>query len=185
MNQGRVTTQANPDPDFPDLTYRRIVHQQRKSQEQFLNSIPDRVQVKLALFVWILIDLQSQEYGTRYWTAVCDVGMVIESFANYLRYARSIILGPEALTTNSIARNISSTCNSSGSVIWASVKNIKPLVDANCHTEAIEFAYHQSPIRFPPIHYRRPGSKSPSPIGPTVLFGCPLELHTEIGRAHV
>ena len=85
-------------------------------------------------------------------------------------------LGPEALTTNSIARNISSTCNSSGSVIWASVKNIKPLVDANCHTEAIEFAYHQSPIGFPPIHYRNPGSKSLSPSGQTILFGCPLEL---------
>ena len=87
-------------------------------------------------------------------------------------------MGPEALTTNLIARNISSTCNSSGSVIWASAKNIKPLVDANCHTEAIEFAYHQSPIRFPPIHYRNPGSKSLSPSGPTTLFGCPLELHT-------
>ena len=87
-------------------------------------------------------------------------------------------LEPEALTTNFIARDISSTCSSSGSVIWASAKNIEPLVDANCHTEAIEFAYHQSPIRFPPIHYRHPGSKSLSPSGPTVLFGCPLELHT-------
>ena len=87
-------------------------------------------------------------------------------------------LGSEALTTNLIARNISSTCNSSGSVIWASAKNIKPLVDANCHTEAIEVASHQSPIRFPPIHYRNPGSKSLSPSGQTVLFGCPLELHT-------
>ena len=80
------------------------------------------------------------------------------------------------LTTNSIARNISSNCNSSGSVIWASAKNIKPLVDANCHTEAIEFAYHQSPIRFAPIHYRNPVSKSLSPSGQTILFGCPLEL---------
>ena len=75
---------------MPDLKYRRIVHQQRQSQEQFFNSIPDRVQVKLKLFVWALIDLQSQEYGTKYWTAVCDVGVVMESFANYLRYARSI-----------------------------------------------------------------------------------------------
>ena len=41
------------------------------------------------LFVWVLIDLQSQEYGTKYLTAVRDVGMVMESFANYLRYARS------------------------------------------------------------------------------------------------
>ena len=88
------------------------------------------------------------------------------------------ILGLEALTTNFIARNISSTCNSFGSAMWASAKNIKPLVDANCHTEAVEFAYHQSPIRFSPIHYRNPGSKSLSPGGQTILFGCPLELCT-------
>ena len=88
------------------------------------------------------------------------------------------MLGPEARTINFIARNISSTCNSSGSAIWASTKNIKPLVDANCHTEAIEFAYHQSPIRFSPIRYRNPGSESLSPSGQTILFGCPLELRT-------
>ena len=88
------------------------------------------------------------------------------------------VLGPETLTSNFIVRNISSSCSSSGSVIWASAKNIKPLVDANCHTEAIEFAHHQSPIRFPPIHYRNPGSKSLSPSGQTILFGCPLELCT-------
>ena len=87
-------------------------------------------------------------------------------------------LGPEAVTTNLTGRNISSTCNSSGSAIWALAKNIKPLVDTNCHTEAIEFAHHQSPIRFPPIHYRNPGSKSRSPSGQTILFGCPLELCT-------
>ena len=87
-------------------------------------------------------------------------------------------LGLEALTTKLIGRNISSTCNSSGSVIWASAKDIKPLVDANCHTEAIEFAYHQSPIRFSPIHYQNPGSKSLSPSDQTVLFGRPLELRT-------
>ena len=81
-------------------------------------------------------------------------------------------LWPEALTTNLIARNVSSACNSSGSVIWASAKNIKPLVDANCHTEAIP------PIRFSPIHYRNPGSKSRAPSGQTILFGCPLELRT-------
>ena len=80
--------------------------------------------------------------------------------------------------TNLIGRNISSTCNSSGSAIWASAKDIKPLVDANCHTEAIEFAYHQSPIRFSPIHYRNHESKSHSPSGDTILFGCPLELCT-------
>ena len=87
------------------------------------------------------------------------------------------VLGPEALTTNLMDRNISSTCNSSGSAIWASAKNIKPLVDANCHTEAIEIANHQSPI-FTPIHYRNPGSKSHAPSGQTILFGCPLELRT-------
>ena len=87
-------------------------------------------------------------------------------------------LGPEALTTDLIARNVSSTCNSSGSVIWASAKNIKPLVDANRHAEAVEFAYHQSLTQFPPIYYRHPGSKSLSRSGQTVLFGCPLELHT-------
>ena len=87
-------------------------------------------------------------------------------------------LGLEALITNLIARNISSTCNFSGSAIWASAKNIKPLVDSNCHTEAIELAYNQSPIRFSPIHYLNPGSKSSSPSGQTILFGCPLELRT-------
>ena len=85
-------------------------------------------------------------------------------------------LGAEALTTNLIDRNISNTCNSSGSAIWASAKNIKPLVDASCHTETIEDVHHQSPIRFPPIHYRNPGSKSRAPSGQTILYGCPLEL---------
>ena len=88
-------------------------------------------------------------------------------------------LGLDALTTSLInARNISSTCNSSGSAIWASAKNIKPLVDANCHMEAIEVVNHQSPIRFSPIHYRNHESKSPIPSGQTILFGCPLELCT-------
>ena len=87
-------------------------------------------------------------------------------------------LGPEAVTTNLTGRNISSTCNSSGSAIWASAKDIKPLVDANCHTEAIESAYHQSPIRFSPIHYRNHEFKSHSPNGDTMLFGCALELST-------
>ena len=72
--------------DSPDLTYRRTVHQQRKSREQFLNSIPHWVQVRPLLSVWALIDLQSQEYGTKYWTAVCDLGTMMESFANYLWY---------------------------------------------------------------------------------------------------
>jgi len=87
-------------------------------------------------------------------------------------------IGPKALTTNSIASDISSACNASGSALWASAKNIKPVVDANCHTEAIELVYHQSPIRFPPIYYQNPGSKSPSLGGQTILFGCPLELRT-------
>ena len=77
-----------PDAELPDLISRRHVHEQRKSQKRFLNSILARVQVKPVLFVWALIDLQSQEYGTKYWTAVCDVSTVMESFANYLRYVR-------------------------------------------------------------------------------------------------
>ena len=44
--------------------------------------------------------------------------------------------------------------------------------------EALEAACHQSPIRFSPIHYQNPGSKSLSPGGQTILFGCPLELCT-------
>ena len=72
---------------FLDLAYRHAVHQQRKSQEQFLNSIPDRIQVNSVPFVWVLIDWESQEHGTKYWTAVRDVGVVMESFANYIRYA--------------------------------------------------------------------------------------------------
>ena len=44
--------------------------------------------------------------------------------------------------------------------------------------EEIEVVYHQSPIRFSPIHYRNPGSKSLPPSGQTILFGCPLELRT-------
>ena len=88
------------------------------------------------------------------------------------------VLGPDALTTNSIARNISSTCNSSGSVIWALAKNIKPLVDANCHTETIEVASRRSLIRLAPIHYRNPGSQSGSHNDQKILFGCPIELCT-------
>ena len=77
------------------------------------------------------------------------------------------------------SRNISSTCNASGSSLWASAKNIKPLVDANCLTEAIGFVYHQSPIRFSPISYlNNLGSHSRSPSGQIILFGCPLELWT-------
>jgi len=87
-------------------------------------------------------------------------------------------MGLEALATHYIRRNVSSTCNSSGSALWASAKNIKPLVDANFHTEAIEFAYHQSPIRFSPIYYQNPGFASPPPSGQTILFGCSLKPRT-------
>jgi len=87
-------------------------------------------------------------------------------------------MGLEAVTTNFVGRDVSGTCNSSGSALWASARNIKPLVDANLHTEAIEISYHQSPIRFSPIYYQNPGSKSSAPSGQTVLFGCPLELRT-------
>ena len=38
------------------------------------------------LFVRVLIDLQSQEYGSKHLIAVRDVGLVMESFADYLRY---------------------------------------------------------------------------------------------------
>jgi hypothetical protein len=79
--------EGRPDPDFLDLAYRSAVHQQRKSQEQFLNSIPDRIQVKPVPFVWVLIDWEAQEHGTTYCSAVRDVGVVMESFANYIRYA--------------------------------------------------------------------------------------------------
>ena len=68
--------------------------------------------------------------------------------------------------------------------MWASVKDIEPLVDANCLIEAVEIAYHQS-TQFSPIHYRNPGSTSHSPSGQTILFGCPLELRTigELAKA--
>jgi len=33
-------------------------------------------------------------------------------------------------------------------------------------------------MRFLPIYYHNPGSKSRSPSGQTALFGCPLELRT-------
>ena len=93
--------------------------------------------------------------------------------------------------TNFIGRNVSSTCNSSGSALWASAKNIKSLVDANFHTEAIAFANHRSPIRFSPIrfspiplsliYYKKPEFEPRFPSGQTILFGCSLELRT-IGK---
>jgi len=47
---------SQSDAAFPDLAYRRTVHQQQKSREEFLNSIPDRIQVNPVPFVWALID---------------------------------------------------------------------------------------------------------------------------------
>ena len=69
-----------------DLLYRYTVHQLTQRQEQFLKSIPRRVQVELVLFLETLIDLESQEYGTQYWTTVSDLGILMESLADYLRY---------------------------------------------------------------------------------------------------
>ena len=34
----------------------------------------------------VVIDVLSQEYGTGYWTIVSDLGLLMESLANYLRY---------------------------------------------------------------------------------------------------
>jgi len=85
-------------------------------------------------------------------------------------------MGLETLTTNFVDRNVSSTCNSSGTGLWASAKKINPAVDAKFHRKAIEFAYHQSPIRFSPVYYQNPGSMSRSPSGQTILFGYNLEL---------
>ena len=77
------------------------------------------------------------------------------------------------------SRNVSSTCSSSGSTLWASSKNIKPLVDANCHIEAIELVHPQSKIEFSPILYQSPWSESTRTMGQTILFGCPLELQAD------
>jgi hypothetical protein len=52
-------------------------------------------------------------------------------------------------------------------------------VDANCHTEAIELLYHQSPIKFPPLLYQNARYQLIPQIGQAILFGCPLELHTD------
>ena len=78
----REMAPGRPNKDALDLVYRRTVHQVTQSRE----SIPRRVQVKLLLFLETLIDLESQEYGTQYWTTVSDLGILMESLANYLRY---------------------------------------------------------------------------------------------------
>ena len=88
-------------------------------------------------------------------------------------------MGLEAPKTDYLGSNVSRTCNSAGSALWASTKNTKPLVDANCHTEAIELANERSPIQFSPILSENPESNSGHPTGQTVLFGCPPELRTD------
>ena len=85
----------------------------------------------------------------------------------------------EAPRTDYFGSNVSSTCNSAGSALWALTKNMKPLVDANRHKEAVELANERSPIQFSPILYENPGSNSGHPTGQTILFGCPPELRTD------
>ena len=88
-------------------------------------------------------------------------------------------MGLEAPRTDYLASNISSTCNHAGSALWALTKNIKPLIDANCHTEAIELANDQSRIELSPILYKNPGSNSGSASSQTILFGWPPELRID------
>ena len=85
----------------------------------------------------------------------------------------------EAPRTEYLGSNVSSTCNSAGSALWALTKNMKPLVDANCHTEAIELANERSPIQFSPILYKYSGPNSGRPASQTMLFGCRPELRTD------
>ena len=88
-------------------------------------------------------------------------------------------MGLEAPRTDYLASDVSSTCNSAGSALWASTKNIKPLIDANCHTEAIELANDRSRVEFSPMLYKNPGSNSGRPARQTILFGWPPELRTD------
>ena len=88
-------------------------------------------------------------------------------------------MGLEAPRTDYLASNISSTCNSAGSALWASTKNIKPLIDANCHTEAIELANDRSRIEFSPILYKNLEFNSGRAGRQTILFGWPAELRTD------
>ena len=85
-------------------------------------------------------------------------------------------MGLEAPRTDYPGSNVSSTCNSAGSALWALTKNMKPLIDANCHAEAIETANERSPVQFSPILYK---SNSGHPAGQTILFGCRPELRTD------
>ena len=88
-------------------------------------------------------------------------------------------MGLEAPKTDYLGSNVSRTCNSAGSALWALTKNTKPLVDANSHTEAIELANDRSPIQFSPILYTNPGTSSRHPSGQIMLFGCPPERRTD------
>ena len=88
-------------------------------------------------------------------------------------------MGLEAPRTDHLGSNVSSTCNSAGSALWALTKNMKPLVDANCHTEAIELANERSPIQFLPILYKYSGPNSGRPASQTMLFGCRPELRND------
>ena len=85
----------------------------------------------------------------------------------------------EARGTDHLGSNVSSTCNSAGSALWALTKNMKPLVDANCHTEAIELSNERSPIQFSPVLYKNPGTDSEHGAGQTMLFGCRPEPHID------
>ena len=88
-------------------------------------------------------------------------------------------MGLDAPRTDYLGSNVSSTCNSAGSALWALTKNMKPVVDANCHTEAIELANERSPIEFSPIFYKYSGPNSGRPADHTMLFGCRPELRTD------
>ena len=88
-------------------------------------------------------------------------------------------MGLEASGVDYLGSNVSSTCNSAGSALWALAKNMKPLVDANCHTETIELANERSPTQFSPIFYKYSGTNSGRPASQTMLFGCRPELRTD------
>ena len=131
------------------------------------------------LFLWVLTEFRAQEYETEYWAVVSDLGPLMESLANYLWYGKGARMRLEAPRTEYLGSNVSSTCNSAGSALWALTKNMKPLVDANCHKEAIELANERSPIQFSPIFYKYSGPNSGRPASQTMLFGCPPELRTD------
>ena len=128
-----------PSEHISDLKYRRTVHQHRKSRDTFLNSIPRSVQVRIVSIFWISINIWLQKYGTKYHAVVSSLSIMTESLTNYLWCAWEHRAGCSENWL--LARNVSSTCNPSGSALSGLTKDIKPLVDVNCHTEAIEFVY--------------------------------------------